>query len=69
MTDGTNGDYDSDTMLITDNELLIAAAQKYYSAFLVPTNMTTSVKIARHYTCEDKADLDVKTSVNKIGEI
>lgn len=62
-------DYDSDTMLITDNDLLIEAAQRHYDEFLVPTNMTTSVKISRHYTDDEKADLDVKTSVNKIGEI
>ena len=31
--------------------------------------MTSSVKTARYYTQDDKADLDVKTSVNKIGEI
>lgn len=62
-------DYDSDTMLITDNELLIRVAQRNAGRFKVPTNMTTSVKTQRYYTEEDKADLDVKTSVNKIGEI
>ena len=62
-------DYDSDTMLITDNELLISVAKKHYGDFLVPTNTTTSIKTARYYTQDDKADLDVKTSVNKIGEI
>lgn len=62
-------DYDSDTMLITDNDLLISVAKKHYDSFLVPTNMTTSVKTSRRYTQDDKADLDVKTSVNKIGEI
>lgn len=62
-------DYDSDTMLITDNELLIEIAQRNYDKFLVPTNITSSVKTARYYTQDDKADLDVKTSVNKIGEI
>lgn len=62
-------DYDSDTMLITDHPLLIEVAKRNYDHFLVPTNMTTSVKTARKYTQDDKADLDVKTSVNKIGEI
>lgn len=62
-------DFDSDTILITDHELLIEVAKRNYHAFKVPTNMTTSVKTARHYTQDDKADLDVKTSVNKIGEI
>ena len=62
-------DYDSDTMLITDNQLLIDVAKRNYDHFLVPTNLTTSVKTARKYTQDDKADLDVKTSVNKIGEI
>lgn len=62
-------DYDSDTMLITDHPLLVEAAKRHYSDFKVPTNMTTSVKTERRYTDTDKADLDVKTSVNKIGEI
>lgn len=62
-------DYDSDTILITDDALLIEVARRHYDEFLVPTNMTSSVKITRYYTQDDKADLDVKTSVNKIGEI
>lgn len=62
-------DFDSDTMLMTDNELLIRVAQRNYDLFAVPTNLTSSTKIARYYTHDDKADLDVKTSVNKIGEI
>lgn len=62
-------DYDSDTMLITDDKLLIDVALRHYDKFLVPTNMTSSIKTARRNTQDDKADLDVKTSVNKIGEI
>ena len=62
-------DYDSDTMLLTDDALLIEVAQRNYGKFLVPTNMTSSVKTVRRYTNDDKADLDVTTSVNKIGEI
>lgn len=62
-------DFDSDTILITDHELLIDVAKRNYASFKVPTNMTTSVKTSRHYTQDDKSDLDVKTSVNKIGEI
>ena len=62
-------DFDSDTVLMTDHELLIEVAKRNYGVFKVPTNLTSSVKIDRHYTQDDKADLDVKTSVNKIGEI
>lgn len=62
-------DYDSDSILLTDNEVLIAAARKNYSAFKVPTCFVDSQKTARRYNHEHKADLDVKTSVNKIGEI
>lgn len=69
MTDGSKGDYDSDTILMTDDPLLLGVAQRNYNNFLVPTNMTTSVKTERHYAMSDKADLDVRTSVNKIGEI
>lgn len=62
-------DYDSDTMLITDDELLVEVAKRNYSKFPVPTNLTTSSKTQCYYTQADKAGLDVRTSVNKIGEI
>lgn len=61
--------YDSDTMLITDNEILINAAKRNYGKFLVPTKLVKSTKRDRKYTAEEKADLDIKTCVNKIGEI
>lgn len=62
-------DYDSDTMLITDDALLIEVAKRNYDKFPVPTNLTTSSKTQCYYTQSDKAGLDVRTSVNKIGEI
>lgn len=65
----SGADMDSDTMLITDNELLVKSAQKNYGTYRVPTNCVGAQKTKRHYNAKDKADLDVKTSVNKIGEI
>lgn len=65
----SGADFDSDTMLLTDNPILIQAAQQNYHRFLVPTSMVDAKKIVRHYTRLDQADLDIKTSVNKIGEI
>lgn len=66
----SGADMDSDTMLLTDNELLIKTARKNYDAYLVPTNCVASAqKTKRRYNSKDKADLDVRTSVNKIGEI
>lgn len=62
-------DFDSDTMLITNDPLLIKAAERNYNNFLVPTNLVESVKTKRYYTNAQKADLDIKTSVNKIGDI
>lgn len=62
-------DYDSDTMLLTDNEILIENARKNYDIFKVPTNFVESQKRVRYYTWQHKADLDIRTSVNKIGEI
>lgn len=61
-------DYDSDTLLLTDNQMFIDAARKNYDKFRVPTCFVSAKKIKRYYTNEQKADLDVKTSVNKIGE-
>ena len=68
-TRGSNGDYDSDTILLTDNNLLVKTAKKHYNEFKVPTSLVSAKKTIRHYTDDDKSDLDVKTSVNKIGEI
>lgn len=65
----SGADYDGDTMLLTNNLILITAAQRNYNLFGVPTCMVDSVKSKRFYTDEQKADLDFKTSVNKIGEI
>ena len=65
----SGADMDSDTMLLTDNKLLIDVARRNYEVYKVPTNCVHSQKTKRYYTPEDKADLDVKTSVNKIGEI
>ena len=58
-------DYDSDTMLITDDALLVSAAERYNGTFKVPVcNIQAEVK-----TEQTLAALDHDTSVNKIGEI
>ena len=65
----SGSDFDSDTVLLTDNKILLAAAKRNYANFAVPTRMISSKKRKRHYTKEDMADLDIKTGINKIGEI
>lgn len=65
----SGADYDSDQMIISDNEILINAALKNYSIFKVPANRITARKSKRFYTNLDKSDLDYRTSENKIGEI
>lgn len=65
----SGADFDSDTMLITDNEILLNAALRQKGVFPVPTRLVEAEKTIRHFTNSDKADLDIKTSVNKIGEI
>ena len=65
----SGADYDSDQMIISDNEILINAALKNYSVFKVPANRVGAKKSVRYYTNKDKADLDYRTSENKIGEI
>ena len=62
-------DFDSDTMMLTDDPILVQAAEKNYGLFRVPTSLVESKKTRRCYTSTEKSDLDVKTSVNKIGEI
>ena len=54
---------------MTDNKYLIKAAQKNYDLFKTPTSFVSATKVKRYYTPEQQADLDIRTSVNKIGEI
>ncbi len=65
----SGADFDSDTMLLTNNKILIRAAKRNYTNFPVPTKLVEGAVHKRKYTDEEKADLDIKTSVNKIGEI
>jgi len=65
----SGADFDSDTIMLTDNEILLSAAKRNYHRFKTPTNLVGSRKTVRYYTPEQLADLDIKTSVNKIGEI
>lgn len=58
-------DYDSDMMLITDNETLVKKAKLNQSVFKVPVCEIKSVKKTNNTLVE----MDYKTSENKIGEI
>ena len=62
-------DYDSDTALISDNQILISSANRFYSKFKVPLNAVEAESNPKEYTMENLAELDHKTSVNLIGEI
>lgn len=55
--------------MITDNPLLIKVAERNYDNFGVATSLVPAKQLARTYTSSQQADLDVRTSVNKIGEI
>lgn len=65
----SGADMDSDTILLTDNPILVQAAQKNYDKFLVPTSTLSANKTPRVYSNREKADLDIKTSENLIGQI
>lgn len=58
-------DYDSDAMLITDDKLLVEAADKYKENFKVPVCGIPTMSKKR----QTLAELDHDTSENKIGEI
>ena len=62
-------DFDSDTMLLTNNPILLKAAMLHEGKFSVPTCLVECSKRHRHYTTSDLSDLDVNTSENHIGEI
>jgi hypothetical protein len=65
----SSADYDSDQMLLSDNEKLIEIAERHYKDYPVSVNCVVGKKTPRYYTDEDKCDLDVKTSKNLIGQI
>ncbi len=65
----SGADFDSDSILITNNSILVNAAKKNYHIFKVPTRNINPPKSRRYYTPDDLADLDDKTSNNRIGEI
>lgn len=62
-------DFDSDTVMLTDNNILIEGALKNDSRFSVAVCKVGGDKIQRKYDPKDLADLDIKTSKNLIGEI
>ena len=61
--------FDSDTVLLTNNEVLIRAAKRNYNTFKTSASFVEAQKVKSYYTAEQQADLDIKTAVNKIGEI
>lgn len=62
-------DFDSDSVLLTDNSILVESAKKIYGKFLVPTDFSSKKTTNRKNSIDDKIDLDIKTSKNLIGEI
>lgn len=68
-----------DSMLLTDNKYLVNALKrlneevivydKKIPRFLIPTDFTPKASIKRKYNWKDLADVDIKCSSNKIGEI
>ena len=55
--------------MLTDNDILLRAAKRNYNIFKTSASFVSAKKTERYYTSENQADLDIKTSVNKIGEI
>lgn len=49
--------------------ILINAAKRHYKDFKVANSFVEARKTKRAYHSSDQSDLDIKTSINKIGEI
>lgn len=62
-------DYDSDSILLTDNQTLINAAMRNDGKFKVAVCNVSGTKRKRKLDYLDKSDLDIKTSNNLIGDI
>ncbi len=65
----SSADFDSDQLLLTDSKLALSKLKLHYNEFLVPTSNVQAEKVKRLNNATQKSELDVKTSVNKIGEI
>lgn len=62
-------DMDSDTILLSNNRILIDSAKKNYNRFLVPTGEISSKKASRKDCYEDKLILDITANTDWIGVI
>jgi hypothetical protein len=62
-------DFDSDSILLSDNTHIINAAKKNDGKFKVSVCNVSGLKRKRRYTRAEQADLDIKTSNNLIGDI
>ena len=61
--------FDSDQMMIVDNDIMIDAAVKNYDKFLVPTTDIEPDPKEEEYTAKNLAKLDYESSENLIGQI
>ena len=71
-------DYDSDSMLLTDNDVLVTAAEKNYNLFPVPfTDFSSQKKPLKDFKCSDKKTnlalnlytIDNEIANNNVGKI
>lgn len=61
-------DYDSDTVLLSNNKLLVAKARDSIK-YPTPVNRVSADKTKRYYNNKDMAEVDYAISVNLIGDI
>lgn len=61
-------DYDSDTVLLSNNNILVAKA-KESTKYPTPVNRVSADKTKRYYNNKDMSDVDYAISVNLIGDI
>ncbi len=62
-------DYDSDTMLLTDNEILINSASEFFERFRVPVNTLEPSDKEYILDSDNKTDVDYLISNNLVGQI
>lgn len=65
----SGADFDSDTVLLTDNKTIVQAALKNDGLFPIAVDRVEAKKIKRKYCAAQQAELDNKTSNNLIGDI
>lgn len=64
----SGSDFDSDTILLTNNKWIVQAAKRNFDKLKISTNNVKAKKLKRKYNADQQVELDYITSNNIIGQ-